>query len=132
VVFSSMFLHELPLKDIRAFFREAYRVLRPGGLLLNMELPPNNSMAPYDQFYLDWDCYYNNEPYYKPFRDQDYRALCTAAGFAADRFVEFTAPRYTYTGEEAFRAEIADAPRFDDNTGRLSSGLRWYAFGSWK
>ena len=80
LVFSSMFLHELPLKDIRAFFREAYRVLKPGGLFLNMELPPNDRMQPYDRFYLDWDSYYNKEPWYKPFRDQDYRQLCSPPG----------------------------------------------------
>ena len=49
-----------------------HRVLKPGGVLLTMELPPNTSLDPYEQFYLDWDCYYNNEPFYKAFRDQDY------------------------------------------------------------
>ena len=133
VVFSSMFLHELPLKDIRAFLREAFRVLKPGGLLLNMELPPNASLEAYDQFYLDWDSYYNNEPYYKTFRDQDSRALCRAAGFRADQFIEFVAPRYTYTNEEEFRREIEhDEPRFNDRTGTLTDDPRWYAFGSWK
>jgi len=42
VVFSSMFLHELPLKDIRAYIKEAYRVLKPGGTLwiLEAHVPP--------------------------------------------------------------------------------------------
>ena len=99
-----MFLHELPLKDIRAYMAEAFRVLKPGGLLLNMELPPNGNLEAYDQFYLDWDSYYNNEPYYKPFRDQDNRALCRKAGFAPEdkNFLEFTAPRYTYMDEQDF------------------------------
>ena len=84
VVFSSMFLHELPNKAILKYMAEAHRVLRPGGVLLNMELPPNDRMAAYDQFYLDWDSYYNNEPFYKDFRDQDPRELMIAAGFPAD------------------------------------------------
>jgi hypothetical protein len=33
VVFSSMFLHELSVKDIKRFFAEAYRVLRPAGTI---------------------------------------------------------------------------------------------------
>jgi SAM-dependent methyltransferase len=132
VVFSSMFLHELPLKDIRAFFREAYRVLKPGGLFLNMELPPNNRMQAYDRFYLDWDSYYNKEPWYKPFRDQDYPQLCSAAGFATERYVEAVLPRYTYTPEAEFTACIAKGTQFGSRTGRLGEDIEWYGFGAWK
>ncbi|MEM9304586.1 MAG: class I SAM-dependent methyltransferase, partial [Pseudomonadota bacterium] len=133
VVFSSMFLHELPLKDIRAFFREANRVLKPGGLLWNMELPPNSAMGPWESFYLDWDSYYNNEPFYKPFRDQDYAGLLEAGGFDRGAFMQATVPRYTFVGEERFREEIATDPRFDAQTGRMDpKGTRWYGFGAWK
>jgi len=132
LVFSSMFLHELPLKDIRAYFKEAFRVLKPGGLFLTMELPPNNKMEAYDRFYLDWDCYYNKEPYYKPFRDQDYVQLCTDAGFHADSFFETVLPRYTYTAEAKFALKAKQPPVFDDRTGRLSEEIHWYGFGVWK
>ncbi len=132
VVFSSMFLHELPLRDIRAYFREAYRVLKPGGLFLTMELPPNANMSAYEQFYLDWDCYYNNEPFYKAFRDQDCTQLCDKAGFDASRFFEFEAPRYTYMSEAEFLAELNQDEKYDDHTGTLTDGLRWYGFGCWK
>jgi len=133
VVFSSMFLHELPLRDIRAFFREARRVLKPGGVLWNMELPPNSRMGAYESFYLDWDSYYNNEPFYKPFRDQDYRELCTGAGFAAEDFIEATLPRYSFVGEAAFREGVDQPALFDSQTGRMDpKGTRWYGFGAWK
>ena len=133
VVFSSMFLHELPLPDIRGYLAEAFRVLKPGGLLINMELPPNNAMGAYEGFYLDWDCYYNNEPFYKTFRDQDYRELISSAGFAAGSFIEVTLPRYSFVGEDVFR-EALDAPRtFDNQTGRMDpKGTRWYGFGARK
>jgi hypothetical protein len=97
-----------------------------------MELPPNNKMGTYDQFYLDWDSYYNKEPWYKPFRDQDYVQLCSAAGFSAEQYVEAVVPRYTYTPPAEFAADVASGARFDDRTGRLSEGIRWYAFGAWK
>src|SRR5690606_27947601 len=45
LVFSSMFLHELSVKTIRQVMKEAFRVLRPGGLMLHMELPPNSQMG---------------------------------------------------------------------------------------
>lgn len=132
MVFSSMFLHELPLKDIRGYFAEARRVLKPGGLLLNMELPPNDQLAPYDSFYLDWDCYYNQEPFYKCFRDQDYQELCTTAGFEADNFVQFIMPQYTNVDESSFAKAVENGPGFDDKTGRLTGGVRWFGFGAWK
>ena len=132
VVFSSMVLHELPLKDIRAYFQEAHRVLRPGGLMLTMELPPKSVMSAYDNFYLNWDSYYNNEPYFKPFRDQEYIDLCTQGGFGADSFFEATLPRYTFMEESEF-AEAIHADINLSSTGRMNpKATRWYAFGAFK
>ncbi len=132
VVFSSMFLHELPKKHIEQFLGEAHRVLRTGGVLINMELPPNSAVTPYDAFYLDWDSYYNNEPFYKNFRDQDYKTLCTNAGFAAPDFFESVMPRYTYVDEDVFKSAIGGTAEFDEDTGRLSDAIQWYGFGAQK
>lgn len=134
IVFSSMFLHEVSKKTRAAFFREAHRVLRPGGLLLNMELPPNSQMGAFEGFYLDWDCYYNKEPYYKGFRDEDPRDLCTSGGFDPDKFLQFVVPSVGIYGEEAVRA-AAQADHHDVNretTGRLAEGVQWFGFGAWK
>jgi len=133
IVCSSMFLHELPNKDIRGYLAEAYRVLKPGGLLWNMELPPNSAMQPYESFYLDWDSYYNSEPFYKGFRDQDYRELVRTAGFVDSDFIEATVPRYTFMDESDFKAEVNSPTRFDKHTGRMDpKGTRWYGFGAFK
>jgi SAM-dependent methyltransferase len=132
VVFSSMFLHELSVKDIKAFFAEAFRVLRPGGLLINMELPPNQALAPYDQFYLDWDCYYNKEPFYRAFRDQDPSTLIQSAGFGADDYLQFTVPQYSYMTQDAFIDAVNAPPEIGGDTGRLSASVHWFGFGAWK
>lgn len=133
VVFSSMFMHELPLKHIHQYLKEAFRVLKPGGVLWQMELPPMNAMPLYENFYMNWDTYYNNEPYYGTFRKQDYRQLLIDAGFAADDFIEATMPRYTFIGEAAFEESINSDNTFDTLTGRMDpKGTRWYGFGAWK
>jgi len=132
VVFSSMFLHELPTHMINAFFAEAHRVLKSGGILINMELPPNDALGAYDAFYLDWDGFYNNEPFYKNFRDLSYQKLCTDAGFLTTDFFQATLPRFTYVDPAEFaQAASADAT-FDGDTGRLSDTITWYAFGAQK
>ena len=130
LVFSSMFLHELPLKDTAAVFAEAKRLLRPGGMLLHYELPPNSQLSAYDGFYLDWDCWYNNEPYYKSYRDQDPAALCAAAGFAPDGFFQTVVPSIGWYGEDAVRASLAGEAQVGGNTGRLADGVQWYVYGT--
>jgi len=133
VVFSSMFLHEVPRKGIEKVFSEAYRVLKPGGLMLHMELPPNSQLSPYESFYLDWDSSYNNEPFYKPFRDQRPDVLCQRAGFDPAKYVQFVMPSIGWYGEAALEQALARPHEVDsDKTGRLAEGVRWYCFGSWK
>jgi len=132
VVFTSMFLHELSVRDIERFVAEAHRVLRPGGMIVNMELPPNGELEPYDQFYLDWDSYYNMEPYYRTYRDQSPEALLAGAGFARDDYFQFVVPQYSYTPLPDFIAAIRAPQRIDGDTGRLSASLQWFGFGAWK
>ncbi len=135
VVWSSMFLHELSKKQRAKCFEEAFRVLRSGGLMVHMELPPNEQMGAFDGFYLDWDSYYNNEPYYKGYRDEVPRELCAGAGFGQADFFEFVVPSVGIYGEQA----VIDAARGDraegvgqQTTGRLADGVMWYGFGAWK
>ena len=135
LVFSSMFLHELPLAAIKNFLREARRVLKPGGLMLNMELPPNCHMHPYDQFYLDWDSRYNNEPFYKTFRDQNCPELCVEAGFPRDTFFHAAVPQYTIVKEDKFKDLIRINPNAEmlAKTGTLAEDcVHRYCFGAWK
>lgn len=134
LVFSSMFLHELSHKVRARVFAEAHRVLKPGGLMLHMELPPNQAMEPFDAFYLDWDSYYNAEPFYKGFRDEDPRALCERAGFSAGNYIQFVVPSIGLYGRDAVeqRARSDDEDRFGETTGRLAEGVQWFGFGAWK
>lgn len=135
VVWSSMFLHELSKKQRAKAFEEAYRVLKPGGLVIHMELPPNAQMGAFDGFYLDWDSYYNNEPYYKGYRDEVPTELCTRAGFGEADFFEFVVPSVGIYGADAV-AEAAKGDRAEgvgqETTGRLAEGVMWYGYGAFK
>jgi ubiquinone/menaquinone biosynthesis C-methylase UbiE len=134
VVFSSMFLHEVPPRGIARVLREAHRVLRPGGLMLHMELPPADQLGAFESFYLDWDGHYNNEPYYRGFRAMNLPQLCRSAGFAAADYLQHVVPSWHALGARAWNAAVdaTDAPVDSAQTGRLASGVRWFCFGAWK
>lgn len=135
LVWSSMFLHELSAKTRAKAFAEAHRVLRPGGLLLHMELPPNAEMSAFDGFYLDWDSYYNNEPFYKGYRDENPPEMCARAGFASEDYFQFVVPSIGIYGEAAIADMVAsDAAEAvgQATTGRLAEGVMWFGFGAWK
>ena len=135
LVWSSMFLHELSKKTRAKALAEAYRVLRPGGLMLHMELPPNGEMSAFDGFYLDWDSYYNEEPFYKGYRDESPPEMCTRAGFAAQDYFQFVVPSIGIYGEQAIANMVAnDAAEAvgQATTGRLAEGVMWFGYGAFK
>jgi hypothetical protein len=92
-------------------------------------------MAPFEGFYLDWDCYYNEEPFYKAYRDREPRDICRRAGFADADYIQFVTPSLGIYGEAAI-AEVADhigGPAVNGKTtGRLVDGVCWFGFGAWR
>ncbi len=133
IVFSSMFLHEIPKKEIPLILREAHRVLRPGGLMLHMELPPDDQLSAWDSFYLDWDGHYNNEPFYQAFRASKLPNLVATAGFAPRDYLQAVVPSWNALGEKRWLEAISQTHAVDsDKTGRLTTGIRWFFFGARK
>jgi SAM-dependent methyltransferase len=91
-VMTTMFLHELSLASMDAIFRESYRLLAPGGLMLNMEQPAYKGMPVFEQAMRDWDAHYNNEPFWTTLHGLDLDDHFAAAGFARDKLVKAVFP----------------------------------------
>jgi len=129
LVTSSFFFHEISVKSSAKILAEAYRVLKPGGLMINQELPPVSLVSgPYEDFVLDWDAYYNNEPFYYQFRHQDLQKKFVDAGFKAKNYVQFRVPNYGTWSDDLFAACV----RGDAVPPEVSNGQAWFSFGAWK
>ena len=134
IVWSSMFLHELPPKKVRAVFREAYRLLRPGGLMLHMELPPNCRTVPYGEFSISTGTATTTRSLTtRPSATCARWTAARAGGFDESKFVEFIVPSLARNGEQELQDYVSrEDVDVDENTGRLTPTIRWYCFGAWK
>ncbi len=108
LVVSHILLHETSGKAMPAIFRECFRILKPGGLMIHADLPPFDRMDPFAQFILDNETWYNNEPFWGAMREVDQIALARAAGFPDARFdtapmavMEFAAAAEEYASAAA-------------------------------
>lgn len=81
LVVSTATMHELSRAGIRAIVGEMHRVLRPGGVMINVEQPQYEGMSAYDQFMRDWDTFGNAEPFWGTLHDMDLEQLAVDAGF---------------------------------------------------
>jgi ubiquinone/menaquinone biosynthesis C-methylase UbiE len=84
LIVSHILLHETSSKAMPRIFRECYRLLKPGGIMIHADLPPFEKMGSFMQFILDNETYYNNEPFWGAMRQMDQVALATSAGFAPE------------------------------------------------
>jgi len=128
IVCSSFFLHEHSVQVTRRVFREAYRVLKPGGVMVHMELPPTRLTDPYYSFYLDWDAYHNNEPHYAAYRTLDLKPEVIRAGFPASGYFELLIPNHGTVPDERFVA----VARGLESAPAHGNGASWFIFGGWK
>jgi SAM-dependent methyltransferase len=128
IVCSSFFLHEHAVGVTRRVFKEARRILKPGGIMVHMELPPDSATTPYYSFYLNWDAYYNNEPHYAAFRALDLRKEVVNAGFAARQFFELRIPNHGTVSD----ADFAAVARGERPAPAHGNGASWFIFGAHK
>lgn len=86
LVTSSALLHETSAKGMRAIFKECHRLLRVGGVMCHVEVPPRHEhLSLWDQMRCDFESHYNNEPFMTSLARTDWMKVATGAGFAADK-----------------------------------------------
>jgi len=116
LVCSSILFHETSAKALPAIVREAFRLLAPGGIAVHGDLPPFWAMDEFNQFMLDCETWYNNEPYWGAMREVNQVEVAVAAGFARENVRFMMAP-------SAYRAAAGHERGFE--AGEFAPGNAW-------
>jgi SAM-dependent methyltransferase len=116
LVCSSILFHETSSRALPAIVRECHRLLAPGGIAVHGDLPPFWAMDEFNQFMLDCETYYNNEPYWGAMREVDQVAESIKAGFAPDKVEFVMAP-------SAYRSAAGHERSFE--AGEFAPGNAW-------
>ncbi|MDB5364855.1 MAG: SAM-dependent methyltransferase [Rhodospirillales bacterium] len=124
LIVTAQFWHETSSKALPVLMREIHRVLARGGMTVSLEQPPYHNMAPYDAFIRDWDCHYNNEPFWTTVHDTQMVEMMVRAGFGKEDCFEAEFPAVL---ESDFAAETKM-----DKGKDFGRGGMWYGFGAWK
>lgn len=83
LVTSSIVLHETSAQGLPAILAETRRLLRPGGVMLHVDQPRFEAEDPWATFLQENETHYNNEPFWRRYRNLDLEAEARAAGFGA-------------------------------------------------
>ena len=128
LIVSSFFFHEISVEATKRVLSQCHRLLKPGGMMVHMELPSASQVDPYYNFVLDWDNEHNNEPHYRDFRSQNFQSLMNQASFHSDDCFTVAIPDIGGASPEYFRkVALGDEP--PPKHGNYTS---WYLFGAFK
>ena len=132
LVISVVTFHETSHTAMKNIIAECKHVLKPGGLMIHMELPRTAEMDPFDAFYIDWDSYYNNEPFYQAFTSTDMKAAYMDAGFKEENYIEVMTPDIYAAPFDTFEAAASGPETKAKRYGRLGESIHWTGWGAWK
>jgi ubiquinone/menaquinone biosynthesis C-methylase UbiE len=83
LVISHIMLHETSKSAIVNIMRECRRLLKPGGVMLHLEIPRGKTAV--EKFMFNWESYNNNETFAQYMTDLDLKAVAVKGGFDPDR-----------------------------------------------
>lgn len=93
LVVSHILIHETSLISMPRIFGESRRLLRPGGLMLHIDIPRGNTV--FKQFMHDWESYNNNEGFARFMTGLDLKAVAVEGGWKPEEVsVERIIPDY--------------------------------------
>jgi len=96
VVTAFLLLHEVPTPVRIRILQEAYRILRPGGTLMFLDIPPYSALSPVEAWFESFDDRGNGENFWSSFLDSDFPAVLSSLGFTdvTDGPLEYDEPGY--------------------------------------
>ena len=91
-----LLLHELGAETLDAVMAEAYRLLRPGGHIRFLDMPPYAELPPERAFVQSFDCAGNGEAFWDEFLSRDFKSLLRETGFVnvSDGPLDYDEPDY--------------------------------------
>lgn len=116
LVFCKLLLHEVPTKAVVNCVNEAHRILAPGGVFANLELPSYDSLDPLSAYLMDWDTLHNGEPYWRAYHEMDLLGAYRDAGFEAELIEahsEWGGAKGNYMGRFAYHVSMGQKPGTD-------------------
>jgi len=82
VILSSAVLHETNRPATQRIFDECFRLLRPGGVMLHLEVPARYAdLGVWEQIRVDWESQVNNEPFIAGSARLDLAGMAGKSGF---------------------------------------------------
>jgi ubiquinone/menaquinone biosynthesis C-methylase UbiE len=116
LIVSHIVVHEMSPAALRNMLAECNRLLASGGMMIHADFPGYAGVDPLTQAMIDWDTYYNHEPFWGPMRDMDLSAEALTAGFDEGSVDEVIVPtgRILQTGHRS-----SDEPGEKRPTGQL-------------
>lgn len=102
LIVSHIVIHEMSPAALRRALAECRRLLAPGGLMVHADFAGYAGVDPVTQAMIDWDTYYNHEPFWGPMRDMDLVAESVSAGFddGAVEIISVPTGRMLQTGKQ--------------------------------
>jgi 2-polyprenyl-3-methyl-5-hydroxy-6-metoxy-1,4-benzoquinol methylase len=110
LVISHIMIHETSLRALPRIFGESRRLLRPGGLMLHMDIPRGST--PFNQFMHDWESYNNNEGFARFMTGLDLEAVAVEGGWEPGEISithfspDFDKAQMTYSEEYPFAVVV--------------------------